>query len=84
MMTLYEKGIPFTKRLVNINLGEQFHDDFLTLSPRAEVPILRDVEYQDVYQNSSEIVEFLEFNFRRERKSGGRGSGLTVGQGVID
>lgn len=39
---LEETGLPYTIRPVNISKGEQFHPDFLTISPNNRMPAIID------------------------------------------
>jgi glutathione S-transferase len=68
-MTLYEKDIPFVEEMVNINLGDQFRDEFIKLNPKAEVPVLKDREKDVVVADSEVITIYLEENYApRHRK----------------
>ena len=59
-MVLYEKDIQFNLRVVNINLGEQFHDEFLEINPKAEVPVLKNRGTNEIIVDSERIIDYLE------------------------
>jgi len=61
-MALHEKKIPFQTRFVNICAGKQFSEDFLTLNPRGEVPVLLDDNIRRI-PDSAQIIDYLEDNF---------------------
>jgi len=61
-MTLFEKRIPFNTRFVNILNGKQFTEQFLSLNPRGEVPVLVDDNIRHI-PDSSHIMDYLEDNF---------------------
>ncbi|MFO1104462.1 MAG: glutathione S-transferase N-terminal domain-containing protein [Amaricoccus sp.] len=46
-IALYEMALPFTLHLVNIGAGEQFHPDFLTISPNNRMPAIVDPDGPD-------------------------------------
>ena len=61
-MALLEKKIPFHVRYVNILNGKQFTEDFLSLNPRGEVPVLVDDNIRHI-PDSAHIINYLEDNF---------------------
>lgn len=61
-MALHEKKIPFQTRFINIISGKQFSEEFLTLNPRGEVPVLLDDNIRRI-PDSAQIIDYLEDNF---------------------
>jgi glutathione S-transferase len=68
-MTLYEKDIPFVEELVNINLGDQYRDEFLQMNPKAEVPVIKDRDKGTVVSDSLLITLYLEDFSMKFRKT---------------
>jgi glutathione S-transferase len=62
VMALHEKKIPFQTRFINICAGKQFSDEFLSLNPRGEVPVLLDDNIRGI-PGSAQIIDYLEDNF---------------------
>lgn len=54
-MFFEEAGLDFETHVVNVGAGEQFFDDFVTISPNSKVPVIRDTEPDD---GGREIVIF--------------------------
>ena len=57
-MTLAEKGLPFTNRLVNLRTNENLAPEYLALNPNGVVPTL--VHDGNVILDSSVICEYLD------------------------
>lgn len=73
-VALYEMELPFTLHLVNIGTGDQFHPDFLKISPNNRMPAIVDPEGPDglpvAIFESGAILQYL-----------GRKSGKFYGRG---
>ena len=57
-VTLFEKGLKFESRNIDLRKGEQFAPDYLTLNPNAVVPTL--IDGDDIILESSVIIQYLE------------------------
>jgi len=57
-VTLFEKGLEFVSRNIDLRKGEQFAPDYLALNPNAVVPTL--IDSDDIILESSIIIQYLE------------------------
>ena len=57
-VTLFEKGLEFASRNIDLRKGEQFTPDYLALNPNAVVPTL--IDSDDIILESSIIIQYLE------------------------
>ena len=57
-MTLYEKGLAFKSRLMNLQAFEQHHPDYLKINPNGVVPALLDGDAPVI--ESSIIMEYID------------------------
>lgn len=67
MMVLTEKKCKFHEHLVNLNLGEQFHEEFLEKNPKGEVPVLLDKENHHYLIDSARISMYLEEKYQNDQ-----------------
>ncbi|KAL5021061.1 hypothetical protein ScPMuIL_000216 [Solemya velum] len=58
LMALYERQIPFIDKKINIFLGTQNEDWYLTMNPKGEVPVLKHGDV--VVYNSTDMIEYLD------------------------
>lgn len=61
--TLVEKGLPFDLKTIDLNLGEQFTNDYAKISLTSRVPTLVDGDFS--LSESSAIIEYLEETYPR-------------------
>jgi len=61
LIALYEKGVPFETRYVDLPAFEQFGSDFLALDPAGDVPVL--VQDGAVFTDASALCEYIDEAF---------------------